>query len=120
HDFLVQAGGKAVPYGVYDLGANAGWVNVGTDHNTAAFAVESIRRWWTGAGRGDYPAARRLLVTTGAGGPGGYRARAWKTELAAFALEAGLAITCCHFPPGTQCRCLSSANYCFVNSAVGA
>jgi len=102
HDFLVQAEGKAVPYGVYDLGANAGWVNVGTDHNTAAFAVEPIRRWWTGAGRGDYPAARRLLVTTDAGGPGGYRARAWKTELAAFALEAGLAITCCHFPPGTS------------------
>src|SRR5215469_9135171 len=69
HDFLVQAEGKAVPYGVYDLATNAGWVNVGTDHNTAAFAVESIRRWWNGAGRSDYPGARRLLVTTDAGGP---------------------------------------------------
>ena len=102
HDFLVQAEGKAVPYGIYDLGANAGWVNVGTDHNTAAFAAESIRRWWAGAGRGDYPGARRLLVTTDAGGPDGYRARAWKTELAAFALDTGLTITCCHFPPGTS------------------
>jgi transposase len=102
HDFLVQAEGKAVPYGVYDLAADAGWVNVGTDHNTAAFAVESIRRWWDGTGRGDYPGARRLLITTDAGGPDGYRARAWKTQLAAFAVEAGLAVTVCHFPPGTS------------------
>ena len=102
HDFLVQAEGKAIPFGIYDLAANAGWVNVGTDHNTAAFAVESIRRWWNGAGRGDYPGARRLLITTDAGGPDGYRARAWKTELAAFAVEAGLQVTVCHFPPGTS------------------
>jgi transposase len=102
HDFLVQAEGKAVPYGVYDLSADAGWVNVGTDHNTAAFAAESIRRWWNGAGRSDYPGARRLLITTDAGGPDGYRARAWKTEIAALALEAGLQITVCHFPPGTS------------------
>jgi len=102
HDFLVHAEGKAVPYGIYDLATDTGWVNVGTDHNTAAFATESIRRWWNGAGAGDYPAARRLLVTTDAGGPDGYRARAWKTEIAALALEAGLQITVCHFPPGTS------------------
>jgi hypothetical protein len=102
HDFLVEAGGKAVPYGVYDLTADTGWVNVGTDHSTAAFAVESIRRWWDGTGRSDYPRARRLLITADAGGSNGYRLRAWKTELAAFALQTGLEITVCHFPPGTS------------------
>ena len=102
HDFADKALGKAVPYGVYDVAANAGWVNVGTDHDTAAFAVESIRRWWNAMGRAAYPRARRLLVTADAGGSNGYRTRAWKTELAAFALEAGLAITVCHFPPGTS------------------
>jgi transposase len=102
HDFLAEAEGKAVPYGVYDLTADAGWVNVGTDHNTAAFAVESIRRWWNAAGHSDYPQARRLLITADAGGSNGYRTRAWKTELAAFALQAGLAVTVCHFPPGTS------------------
>jgi hypothetical protein len=94
--------GKAIPYGVYDLAANAGWVNVGTGHDTAAFAVESIRRWWNAAGRGDYPQARRLLITADAGGSNGYRARAWKTELAALAAETGLEITVCHLPPGTS------------------
>jgi Rhodopirellula transposase DDE domain len=79
-------------------------VNVGTDHDTAAFAVESIRRWWNAAGRGDYPAARRLLITADAGGSNGYRARAWKTGLAALAAETGLEITVCHFPPGTERR----------------
>jgi transposase len=102
HDFLAEAAGKAVPYGVYDLTADAGWVNVGTDHSTAAFAVESIRRWWNAVGRSDYPQARRLLITADAGGSNGYRTRAWKTELAAFALQAGLAVTVCHFPPGTS------------------
>jgi transposase len=102
HDFLADADGKAVPYGVYDLTADAGWVNVGTDHSTAAFAVESIRRWWNAAGRSDYPQARRLLITADAGGSNGYRTRAWKTGLAAFALQTGLAITVCHFPPGTS------------------
>jgi Rhodopirellula transposase DDE domain len=111
HDFPDEQLGKAIPYGVYDLAANAGWVSVGTDHDTAAFAVESIRRWWNAAGRAAYPGARRLLVTADAGGSNGYRTRAWKAELAAFALQAGLAVTVCHFPPGTQCRCLSSANY---------
>jgi len=102
HDFPDRELGKAIPYGVYDLAANAGWVNVGTDHDTAAFAVESIRRWWKAAGRGDYPRARRLLITADAGGSNGYRARAWKTELAALAAETGLEITVCHLPPGTS------------------
>jgi hypothetical protein len=102
HDFPDKTRGKAVPYGIYDLTANTGWVNVGTDHDTAAFAVESVRRWWTGAGRGDYPAATRLLITADAGGSNSYRTRAWKTELAALAAETGLAITVCHFPPGTS------------------
>src|SRR5204862_848488 len=102
HDFLDQELGKAIPYGVYDVAANAGWVNVGTDHDTAAFAVESIRRWWNAAGRSDYPHARRLLITADAGGSNGYRTRAWKAELAALAVQTGLAITVCHFPPGTS------------------
>ena len=102
HDFPDEQLGKAIPYGVYDLAANAGWVSVGTDHDTAAFAVESIRRWWNAAGRDAYPGARRLLVTADAGGSSGYRTRAWKAELAAFALQAGLAVTVCHFPPGTS------------------
>ncbi|HTZ25843.1 MAG TPA: ISAzo13 family transposase [Streptosporangiaceae bacterium] len=102
HDFADPLLGKAIPYGIYDLAANAGWVNVGTDHDTAAFAVESIRRWWDGAGRDRYPAAARLLITADAGGSNGYRTRAWKTELAALAARTGLEITCCHFPPGTS------------------
>jgi len=102
HDFPGDSAGKAIPYGVYDVTANAGWVNVGTDHDTAAFAVESIRRWWKAAGSSDYPAARRLLITADAGGSNGYRTRAWKAELAALAVETGLEITCCHFPPGTS------------------
>jgi hypothetical protein len=102
HDFPDEQLGKAIPYGVYDLAANAGWVSVGTDHDTAAFAVESIRRWWNAAGRAAYPGARRLLITADAGGSNGYRTRAWKAELAAFALQAGLAVTVCHFPPGTS------------------
>jgi hypothetical protein len=102
HDFPGDSVGKAVPYGVYDLTADAGWVSVGTDHDTAAFAVESIRRWWKAAGSSDYPRARRLLITADAGGSNGYRTRAWKAELAALAVETGLEITCCHFPPGTS------------------
>ncbi|MGW0876612.1 ISAzo13 family transposase [Streptomyces sp. NPDC002740] len=103
HDFLDRKGpGKAIPYGIYDLAANAGWVNVGTDHDTAAFAVASIRRWWQARGRHDYPAAARLLITADAGGSNGYRTRAWKTELAALAAQTGLEITVCHMPPGTS------------------
>jgi hypothetical protein len=102
HDFASDGDGKAIPYGVYDLAADAGWVSVGTDHDTAAFAVETIRRWWNARGSLDYPAAGRLLVTADAGGANGYRPRAWKTGLAALALETGLEITVCHFPPGTS------------------
>jgi transposase len=102
HDFPDDSLGKAIPYGVYDVAANTGWVNVGTDHDTAAFAVESIRRWWNAAGRGDYPQARRLLITADAGGSNDYRTRAWKAGLAVLAAETGLEITCCHFPPGTS------------------
>jgi Rhodopirellula transposase DDE domain len=102
HDFPDQVLGKAIPYGIYDLAANTGWVNVGTDHDTAQFAVESIRRWWNGAGRAAYPGARRLLITADSGGSNSSRTRAWKTELAALALQTGLEITACHFPPGTS------------------
>jgi hypothetical protein len=114
HDFPDLELGKAIPYGVYDVAANAGWVNVGTDHDTAAFAVESVRRWWNSAGKAAYPDASRLLVTADAGGSNGYRTRAWKAELAAFALDAGLSVTVCHFPPGTQCRCLCAAKHFVV------
>jgi len=102
HDYVDPELGKAIPYGIYDLAANTGWVNVGTDHDTAAFAVESIRRWWQAQGQATYPRARRLLVTADAGGSNGYRTRAWKAELAALAAQTGLEITCCHFPPGTS------------------
>ncbi len=91
-----------MPYGVYDITGNTGWVSVGTDHDTAAFAVESVRRWWNAAGSSDYPLARRLLINADVGGSNGYRTRAWKAELAAFALETGLAVTVCHFAPGTS------------------
>ena len=84
------------------MAANTGFVNVGTDHDTAAFAVESIRRWWTLIGKDAYPGAGRLLITADAGGSNGYRTRAWKAGLAALAQETGLEITCCHFPPGTS------------------
>ncbi len=102
HDFPDPDLGKAIPYGVYDVAANAGWVNVGTDHDTAAFAVESLRRWWHAVGTASYPQARRLLVTADAGGSNGYRTWAWKGELAALAAQAGLEVTVCHFPPGTS------------------
>ena len=102
HDFPDEQPGKAIPCGIYDLAMDAGWVSVGTDHDTAAFAVESIRRWWNGAGRAAYPSARRLLITADAGGSNSYRTRAWKAELAALALQTGLAVTVCHFPPGTS------------------
>jgi hypothetical protein len=93
--------GKAVPYRIYDVVANTGWVNVGTDHDTAAFAVENGRRWH-GQGRDAYPQAGRLLITADAGGSNGYRTRAWKLELAQLAAETGLTITVCHPPPGTS------------------
>ncbi|MFE9363955.1 ISAzo13 family transposase [Streptomyces sp. NPDC006978] len=102
HDIADPQLGKAVPYGIYDLTANTGWVNVGTDHSTAAFAVESIRRWWHGQGQAAYSRATRLLITADAGGSNGYRTRAWKLELAQLAAETGLTITVCHLPPGTS------------------
>jgi Rhodopirellula transposase DDE domain len=102
HDFPDPKVGKAIPYGVYDLGRNSGWVGVGTDHDTAAFAVATLRRWWQQVGRLAYPQADRLLVCADAGGSNGYRVRAWKTELARLATETGLQITVCHLPPGTS------------------
>jgi transposase len=102
HDFPDPKLGKAIPYGVYDLAANAGWVSVGIDHDTATFAVATLRRWWERLGRALYPDADRLLVTADAGGSNGYRIRAWKTELARFAADTGLQVTVCHFPPGTS------------------
>lgn len=102
HDFPDRELGRAVPYGIYDVVANTGWVNAVTEHDTAAFAVESIRRWWNGAGRTAYPTADRLLITADAGGSNGYRTRTWKTELAQFAAEPGLTIIVCHLPPGTS------------------
>lgn len=102
HDFPDPLLGKAVPYGVYDLGRNTGWVTVGTDHDTAAFAVATLRRWWEQVGQVAYPAAGRLLVTADAGGSNGYRVRLWKTELARLAADTGLAVTVCHLPPGTS------------------
>jgi hypothetical protein len=102
HDFPDKETGKAIPYGIYDVAANAGWVNVGTDGDTAAFAVESVRRWWQAVGKPGYPGATRLLITADAGGSNGYRTRAWKAGLAALAAQAGLDITVSHFPPGTS------------------
>jgi hypothetical protein len=101
HDFPGEAG-KAVPYGVYDVGANSGWVNVGVDADTGMFAVESIRRWWSTIGGPAYPDADRLLITADSGGSNGSRLRLWKTQLAELAAETGLRITVCHLPPGTS------------------
>jgi hypothetical protein len=102
HDFVDRDLGKANPYGVYDLAANTGWVSVGTDHDTAAFAVNTIRSWWNTTGRRTHPGASRLLITADGGGSNGYRTRLWKTELAHIAAETGLTITVCHLPPGTS------------------
>ncbi len=102
HDFPGDAEGKAIPYGVYDIGANTGWVSVGTDHETAAFAVNTLRTWWNTQGRLAYPGARRLLITADSGGSNGSRRRAWKTGLAALAAGTGLEISVCHLPPGTS------------------
>jgi len=102
YDYLSLADGKAIPYGIYDLVHNTGFVNVGIDHDTAAFAVESVRRWWHRQGKALYPEKTRLLITADGGGSNGSRLRLWKRELQRFANEAGLAITVCHFPPGTS------------------
>ncbi len=102
YDFPIRGVGRATPYGVYDLAQNAGWVNVGIDHETAAFAVESIRRWWNAVGKSQYPQAKRLLISADGGGSNGSRVRLWKWELQQLADETGLTITVCHLPPGTS------------------
>ena len=102
HDFVIDELGRASPYGVYDVAANEAPVSVGTDHDTAAFAVESIRRWWATMGQELYPDAKQLLITADAGGSNGYRLRLWKLELQKLADETGLEIAVCHFPPGTS------------------
>ena len=102
HDFIDRELGRVSPYGVYDQGKNEAWVSVGTDHDTAAFAVESIRRWWQTMGQPLYPAAKQLLITADGGGSNGYRVRLWKLELQKLADETGLEMAVCHFPPGTS------------------
>jgi len=102
HDFIDPELGRAIPYGVYDLARNAGWVSVGIDHDTAAFAVATIERWWKKMGRKVYPNARQLLITADGGGSNGSRVRLWKLELQRFSDRTGLTITVCHFPPGTS------------------
>ena len=102
HDFPSPAVPRAYPYGIYDIGRNAGFVNVGTDHDTGAFAVASIRGWWRSEGRGLYPQARSILITADGGGSNGWRLRLWKLELQKLADQTGLDISVCHFPPGTS------------------
>jgi hypothetical protein len=102
HDFLIEELGRAVPYGVYDLAANTGWVSVGVDHDTAEFAVQTIRRWWQDVGQPRYPHARKLTITADGGGSNGSRVRLWKRELQRLADELGLEISVHHLPPGTS------------------
>jgi hypothetical protein len=104
HDFIIREPGygRAIPYGVYDLRRDEGWVSVGIDHDTASFAVNAIRRWWRQMGRDAYPRARSLVITADAGGSNGPRVRLWKWELQRLANRTGLTITVCHFPPGTS------------------
>lgn len=102
HDFVDRVLGKAIPYGVYDLAANEGWVSVGTDHDTAEFAVASLRCWWEQMGRSRYPHATALLITADGGGSNGSRVRLWKIALQEWAEQTGLSLRICHFPPGTS------------------
>jgi hypothetical protein len=102
HDFMTKEGGRVSPYGVYDIARNAGWVSVGITHDTAAFAVATIARWWRRMGRRSYPRAKRLLITADGGGSNGPRIRLWKLELQKFADATGLAVSVCHLPPGTS------------------
>ncbi len=102
HDFIDKKKGKAIPYGVYDVARNVGWVSVGITHDTAAFAVATIRRWWRNMGRAAYPKARSLLITADGGGSNGSRVRLWKWELQRLADDTGLTIQVCHLPPGTS------------------
>jgi DNA-binding phage protein len=102
HDFIDPKLGKAIPYGIYDVAEDVGWVNVGTDHDTASFAVESIRRWWKAMGNKLYDEANSLLICADGGGSNSHRSRLWKFELQQFANEFGMELTVCHFPPGTS------------------
>jgi Rhodopirellula transposase DDE domain len=102
HDFLDKTLGKAIPYGVYDMTNNQGWVSVGIDHDTAQFATHSIRRWWQEMGRERFPRARELLITADGGGSNGHRSRLWKVSLQALADDLALTLFVCHFPPGTS------------------
>jgi hypothetical protein len=102
HDFIDKKLGKAIPYGIYDVGKDLGWVNVGTDHDTASFAVESIRRWWQSMGKQLYPKAQGLLICADGGGSNSSRSRLWKAELQSLANEMKSEITVCHFPPATS------------------
>ena len=102
HDFVIPELGRAAPYGVYDIAGNVGWVSVGIDHDTAAFAANAIRSWWRLMGRERYPNARSLLITADGGGSNGSRVRLWKIELQKLADELGVPITVCHLPPGTS------------------
>jgi hypothetical protein len=102
YDFVDKQVGKAIPYGIYDVGRNVGWVNVGQDHDTAQFATESLRRWWQSVGTVAYPAAQQVLICADGGGSNGTRVRVWKVALQALADETGLAISVCHLPPGTS------------------
>jgi len=102
HDFVDPELGKAIPYGIYDVSANTGWVTVGTDHDTSAFAVATLRSWWNTVGKARYPNADKLLICADGGGSNGSRVRAWKIELAAFAAQTGLQVTVSHLPPGTS------------------
>lgn len=102
HDFIDPDVPKAIPYGVYDIAKNQGWVNVGRDHDTAAFAMGSIRRWWQAMGYPAYPESKKLLICADSGGSNGYRIRLWKVELQKFVDETGLSVSVCHLPPGTS------------------
>ena len=102
HDFPDKELGRAVPYGIYDIGDNSGWVNVGKNHDTSSFAANAIRRWWLVMGKQRYPNAKRLMITADGGGSNGYRVRLWKIELQKLSIELGIPITVCHLPPGTS------------------
>jgi len=102
HDFIDPKLGKAIAYGVYDVGQDQGWVNVGIDHDTASFAAQSIRRWWCSMGAPLYPNTRRLLICADGGGSNGYRSRLWKFELQRLATDMDMEISACHLPPGTS------------------
>jgi hypothetical protein len=116
YDFLSDALGRAIPYGVYDLAANTGWVSVGVDHDTAAFAVQTIRRWWQDIGRPRYPNARRLVITADGGGSNGVRIRLWKSELQRLANERGIDVEVHHLPPGTsKWNKIEHRLFCFIS-----